>query len=302
MQSMRLREPATQYDWMATMRAISLLSVIVLLLTAVDSPAMKTKGHLLDVLYNRSGMEKQVNQLAMVIQVSFDQAVASDDAFQALPRAVIEEMRAAIAIAYDAESIKRNILSECHDRLAIGDVKQVLGWLESTLGRKLTRLEESASSPEAFSKMQRYALTLQHTPPSAERLAVIRRLDTAMKATDTGVEIAMNTQAAVAMAVVASLPAEQQPSYSQLAATLEQQRPQIKHLVRNQTLTALLFTYRGISDAELVEYSTFSCSPSGARYHNAFIAGLGAALLDGGYKWGQNIAEILRQSGSRTDV
>ncbi len=284
------------------MHALRLFSISVLLLVAVDSPAMEAKDQLLNMLYRRSGMQQQMDQLPMVIQVSFDQAVEEDNAFQRLPRSVIEEMRAAIGIAYDSESIRNNVLRECHDRLDIDDLKGVLGWLDSRLGRKLTRLEELASSPEAYTQMQRYALALEHTPPSAKRLAVIQQLDAAMKATDTGVEIALNTQAAVAMAVVASLPAEQQPSYSQLTATLEQYRPQIRHVVENQTLVALLYTYRDISDAELTAYSTFSCSPSGTRYHDAFIAGLGAALMDSGFKWGRNIAEILSQAGSRTEV
>jgi hypothetical protein len=45
----------------------------------------------------------------------------------------------------------------------------------------------------------------------SERLDLIHRLDTTMKATDTGVEIAMDTHVAVSMAVIASMPTERQP-------------------------------------------------------------------------------------------
>ena len=280
----------------------TLLPAVALCLIPLAGMAEDTKATLIDQLYRQSGMERQMEQLPMIIQVAFDQAAADHTHFRKLPRSVVAEMRGAVTAAYDPEIIKRAIMDECHETLSIEDLNQVLGWLRSPLGRRITRLEESAASPESFLALQRYAVEVQQTPPPPERLAVVQQLDAAVKVTETGVEIAMNTQLAVAMAVLASLPVEQQPTPANLAAALEQQRAQIQNLVRNQTLISLLYTYRGITDDEILEYIAFASSSAGVRYHDASIAGFKSALLEGGYKWGESIGEILNHSESKTDV
>ncbi len=284
------------------MRLKTLTTVIALMAVPFALMAQDHKESLLQDLYSLSGMERQMEQLPMIIQVGFDQAVDADNRLKALPRGVIEQMRASIAAVYDPRNIKRTILRECQAKLNIDDLNTVLAWLDSPIGHKITRLEEAASSPDALAEMQRYALSLKDAPPTPERLDILQQLDTAVKATETGVEVAFNTQIAVAMAVVASLPAEQQPNHAQLTATLEQQRPQIRDMVRNQTLISLLYTYQKVSDAELSEYIAFAASPAGAIYHDASIAGFKAALLEGGYRWGESIGEILERATNNVDV
>ena len=288
--------------WGAVMRLKTVTTVIALMAVPFVLMAQDHKDPLLQDLYRLSGMERQLDQLPMIIQVGFDQAVDADNQLQALPRSVIDQMRASIAAAYEPQTVRRTILRECHARLSIVDLNTVLAWLDSPLGRKITRLEEAASRPDALAGMQRYAQALQDAPPTPERLDMIRQLDAAVKATETGVEVAFNTQIAVAMAVAASLPVEQQPDHAQLTAALEQRRPQIRNMVRGQTLIALLYTYQQVSEADLSEYIAFAASPAGTIYHDASIAGFKAALLEGGYRWGQSIGEILSLSVKKVDV
>ena len=284
------------------MRLPAVCAVILCLVVPVASMAQDHKDVLIQDLYNQSGMETQIGQLPMVIQIGFDQAVESDGRLKTIPRGDLEDMRATIPIVYDPQAIRQTIIGEYHQNLNADELKHVLGWLNSPIGRQLTQLEEASSSPEAYIEMQRYALALQDAPPAPERLSVIRQLDAAIKITEGGVEIAMNTQLAVAIAVVASLPAEQQPTYAKLAEALEQHRPRLEDEVRIQTLFSLLYTYQSVSDAVLAEYVAFASSAAGTNYHNTTMSGLKKAMLEGAYKWGESIAQVLQKSAKRTEL
>ena len=112
----------------------------------------------------------------------------------------------------------------------------------------------------------------------------------------------MNTQLAVAIAVVASLPTEQQPTYTKLTEALEQHRPRLENEVRIQTLFSLLYTYQTVSDEVLAEYVAFASSAAGTNYHHTTMSGLKKAMLKGAYKWGENIAEIFQESEKKTEL
>ncbi|BBO75623.1 hypothetical protein DSCW_30400 [Desulfosarcina widdelii] len=284
------------------MRSKILLLAIVFFVLPNTATAQDSKEAFLQVLYGKAGLEEQVLQLPMVVQVGFDQAVATDDRLKAMPRTVIGEIRASIETVFAPENIKRAILSECREKLSIDDLKKVLAWLDSPLGRKFTQLEEAASTPEKYTEMQQFAQMLQESPPLPERLEIIGRLDEAAKATETSVEVAMNTQLAITIAIVASLPKEQRPTYDNLAAVVEQTRPQIESAMRAQTIVSLLYTYRNVTETELDQYIEFASYPTGKNYHDAVVSGLKKALLEGSYAWGKAIADILTYATNTTEV
>lgn len=276
--------------------------VVLLSLLPAAAGAQDHKAELVEQLYHRSGMARQMDQLPLIIQTAFDQAVADDPRFQPLPRSVLAEMRQAIATAYDPAVIKRNIVDACNAQLSVSDVEQVLTWLNAPLGRRITRLEEDASRPSGYLAMQRFASRIQDTPPPAERLDLIQRLDDTVQATETGVEIAANAQLAVTVAALFARPLEQQPDVAEVAAALAQQRSQIQRMVQVQTRIALLYTYQAVADADLAAYIAFAASAAGTRYHEAATSAFKTALLDCAYQWGERIGAVLNSVHTRTDA
>ena len=264
--------------------------------------AQDNKEALVQELYRKSGLENQVVQIPALMQLGFDQASAADDQLGAMPRSVQLQIREAFKYAYAPDTIKATITAECREGLSASDVKKVLAWLNSALGQQCTRLEEAATDPKKYQEIQKFASQLSASPPSQDRIKIIQQLDAAVKATDTSVEVAMNMQLAVAIAIVASMPVEQQPARDQLTASIEQSRPQLEYALRNQTLVSMLYTYQSLTDQELNRYIAFASSPSGTNYHTVVSAGMQKALLQGGYKLGESIAEILNESASKSDT
>ena len=289
-------------NWRNAMRLTPLLWSIIFLVLPIAAMAQDSKEVLVKELYVKSGLEKQMGQLPMLVQAGYDQAVAADDNLREMPQSDIREIRASIETVFAPEKIQKTIMNECREKLSIEDLKKVIEWLDSPVGRKFTRLEEIASTPEKYDEMLRYAQKLQESPPAPERLEIMKQLDAAVKATKTTVEIAMNTQLAVAMAVVASLPKEQQPGYDTLADTIKQTRPQLESAMRTQTIYSMLYSYRSATNEELSQYIAFASSPAGQIYHDVTISGAKKAMMAASYKWGEVIADILNQNGGKADV
>jgi hypothetical protein len=234
--------------------------------------------------------------------MGFDQAVCADERLNTWPRSVIGEIRAVIATAFSAARFKASILNEFRKKLSLADLQKTLDWLNSPIGRQITFLEENAATSEAYTQMQQLALQLEKTPPLPERIKIIERLDSATKTTETSIRVAMNTQLAIAMAIAAALPREQQPSPDSLIAENKKNRHQVESVMRTQTYVSFLYMYRGLSDEELMQYISFASSPAGINYHHVGISGLEKAMLTAGYAWGEIIADILHHTRTKTDI
>lgn len=256
----------------------------------------------IQALYVKSGMDKQIKQLPLLIQTSVDQALEEDDRINQMPRNVKLAISSSVQESFVLDHFKEIIIKEVKETLTPKDLDTVMAWLESPIGKKCTAFEEAASSPEVLPEIQKFASQLEKSPPEPERIDILKRLDAAVKSTETNVEIAMNTQLAVAVAIVASLPLEQQAPMDDIVAELEKTRPQIETIMRSQTLLFALYTYQDLTNAELEKYIAFAISPSGTKYHVSTISGFKKALLDGSFKWGESIAKILEQLKTQSET
>ncbi|MEJ2658212.1 MAG: hypothetical protein P8012_13640 [Desulfobacterales bacterium] len=283
------------------MKAKTILLMIFLLMVPIIAHA-QNQNDLIQSLYLKSGMDKQVKQLPLLIRAGVEQAFKEDDRINQLPRHTKSAISASIQEAFATKRLKKTIIKEMKVSMTVKDLNKVRKWLDSPLGKKCTRLEEAASTPETLSEIKKFAAQLQHMPPASNRLDILRRLDAAVKATKTNVEITMNTQLAVAFAVVKALPLEQQVPLNDIAAQLEKNRPQVEAAMKTQTLLFALYTYQDLTNAELEKYIQFATSPAGTKYHGATISGFKKALLDGSLKWGESIADILNQSNHQSET
>jgi hypothetical protein len=283
------------------MKAKTILFTIFLFMLPIIAQA-QDQNKLIQSLYLKSGMNKQVKQIPLLIQANIEQALEKDDRINHLPRHTKSAISGSVQDAFAPKRLKKIITKEVKESMTVKDLNTALKWLDSSLGKKCTRLEEASSTPEALSEVKKFAAQLKKAPPEKNRVNILRRLDAAVKATETNVEITMNAQLAVAFAVVKSLPLEQQGPLEDIAAQLEKNRPQIEAVMRSQTLLFALYTYQDLTNAELEKYIRFATSPSGDKYHVATISGFKKALLDGSLKWSKSIANILNQSKHQSET
>lgn len=284
------------------MRLKKLLLIIIVSWLPITVYAQIQNDTQIRELFVKSGLEKQLEQVPLVIQATFEQASQADKNIQKLPSNISSIMKVSIRDAFKPTSLKEAMLTAIKAKLATQDIKEVLVWLDSPLGKKCTQLEEGASTPEAMVKMQKYAAQLQNSPPTTERLNIIRKLDSAVKGTEGGVELAINSQIAVAMATISTLPPEQRRSLESISREFEKNRPQLEAMVRSQVLLSFLYTYRSLTDDEIQQYLDFAASPAGARFISVTEEALKKAFLAGSVRWGKSIGEAIKQVKNQSET
>lgn len=130
---------------------------------------------------------------------------------------------------------------------------------------------------------------------NAGRVDLIRKLDKAVKGTETGIAIAMNMQTAIIVAMTSGLPKEQRPTMEKIEKEMAGKKGQLKAAVEQACLLSYLYAYRILSDAEIAKYIDFAASASCKRYHDVTAEGMSSAITNGARVLGRLIVENARK-------
>lgn len=223
---------------------------------------------LVQELFVKSGLEKQLSQIPLKINTELDmftQQDYSDKYFAAVNDAIISSGMEAFAL----EKLKGPITQDLRENLTDQDIKVILTWLDSPIGKRITQLEEAGSTPEATAEKQKYASNLKSPLEETERLQILRRLDSVGQITERSAEMDMMTLTAMCMALASSLPMEQQTSFEEMLNSLTQLNSDMISSGRSRILASLQYTYKSLTDAELEKYIEFLKTPVGAKYNSA---------------------------------
>lgn len=244
----------------------------------------------------KSGIEKQTSSFPDHIRAGMQQARRQGQGQPDMTDTEYAALEDAAAKAYNAGAIRAAVAREFATGLTAADINAALAWLDSPVGARITRLEEAASTTAAYTAMQAWARGLREGDIAPARLERVRRLDRAIRATEFGVNVAVNTQLAIVAAFMATRPAaEQAQAFEAMKAQLDQSRDQLFQATQQETLASLLYAYRDLADADLERYIAFSESPAGRKYMEVAMKGFDRALVDAARNAGRLIAEQLKQ-------
>jgi len=275
------------------------VAVFICLFPAITS-ADDYKDDLLNELYEKSGLEVQVKHFPELIMSGFDMAIKQQAANnQTLPVDNVNKIKELISDYYAPDIMKNAVLKSFEENLSIEIIQAVLNWLNSNLGGKCTLLEEKASTPEAFVAMQQYAQNLQNSPPSGQRIEIIKKFDESVRATESSVNIAMNTQFGIRTAVASIFQPVSKEMLTKIAEGVDKNRQQIKSAVQPVVMVSLLYTYQSLSDNELGEYIDFAASESGKKYHDVTVETMQAAFRDASFNFGLSMTEALMSNSNK---
>ena len=128
------------------------------------------------------------------------------------------------------------------------------------------------------------------------------RIDKVTKMTESGVEVAISTQAAVVLAMVASSSVDRRRSLTELRRELEKTRPQLEAEIKAQIAMLLLYTYRNATDDEIRQYIELSTTPAGSKYHSSMTAAIKKALTKSSIRWGKVIGERIEELKGKSET
>lgn len=249
-------------------------------------------------LYLKSGLKKQLEMFPATSRAAFGEAMQKDGKMKDFPADLLAAMTGTIDRAFAEGDLKGVVLKELKERLTVAEMKEAMVWLDSPLGKRITLMEEMASTPAAYYGMQQYASQLRASPPAAQRLNLVARLDSAIKATESNVDMVLRMQAAIAMALLSALPAEREMPFEDLLREMAKAKPAIEAELRSRIQLAMLYTYRDLTVAETQQYIGFLTSPPGQKYQSAVTAAVKKAFISGSVKWGEAIADKAKRKKS----
>ena len=252
----------------------------------------KADRQLVRTLMQKSGLSKQIEQIPATMQADIVRASLESD--NPLSQGDIDDLSRKTAEAFNARILKETVETYILENLSEKDIQTVLAWVDSPLGEKISRLEEEASTPAAYQKIQKMAAK---KIKKTKRSELLSKLDDAIKATDAGVNIAGNMQVAFLLAVTAEMPADQRLSVEDILSEVNKDRTQLRQTIERETMAGFRYAYQSLTDSEIKKYILFAESEPGKKYHAVSAKGLNTALMQAGLALGSKFEQGVSNDG-----
>jgi len=202
-------------------------------------------------LLRLSGVESQMLTVRPQILDGLESAefsLAEDD---------LERLQRVINVQFADDVLREQSLVILRERWDARHSRAALDWLNGELGRRITALEEYASTPEGVEEMQGFAAELQAAPPRPGRVELLDRLNRAFDGTRLAVDTTLAMALAVAVAANAVSPAEEQLDNPTLRERIEAGRGLMTRQMQQVLIIYYLFTYHDLLDEEIAAYADF---------------------------------------------
>ena len=149
--------------------------------------------------------------------------------------------------------LRQSLLRRC-DPALFGEVALEL---RTPLLKRMTALENYASTPEGLREMRSYAASIRQNPPSQRRVAILQRFEQDMQAGDFMAEVVRE----MGKAMLKGLGAPP-------GSDAEWRRATAEHLpqYRQGVILTFLFAYREVSDEDLERYVSVYEKPTFVKY------------------------------------
>jgi len=240
----------------------------------------------LDALLRRSGLDAQLVHFEAAMQRGITAAYQSQ---RQLPPEQLSRMRKAVAQAYAPSSLRPTLRSALAKSLSRAEIAAALAWLDSPTGRKLTELEEKASTPEAQERLE--AAARRGIPQlGAGRTQTLHGLIKATRADEAAASILIETAVGINEGFALFGPESSSATVADLRRGMESERAKLVEELHAQSFVAFALVYADATDAELAALLRFARSPAGARYHDVTARAFASTLAQAARRLGGALA------------
>ncbi len=231
------------------------------------------KHKLIQELFVKSGLAQHIPSYQEQISVYLNAYKAQ------LPPQVFSILEKEIRFIFEPNKLRNRVLFDLELNLDIKTIRHALVWLNSPLGKKITQLEEQASTKRTVEEIVAYMQKLGSNPPSANRVKIIKKLDTLTHATNTATDVGIYIGLSIIIALNKMNSNSPPFDEAKLRQYIEGQRSQIRPSVEQEIQASFLYTYQTLTDEELLDYIKFAESEGGKVYHEVILQSLLDALF-----------------------
>jgi hypothetical protein len=204
-----------------------------------------------------SGLNHMIDELPGMFQQQFNMdALAESDAKSK------QQMHAALASALAEVQGNSLALAYLTSEADASSMQKILAFLESPLGKRIMDAENAMNTPEGQAQMQQYLAQMAKNPPPAGRAKLLDQLRDALQLEQ--LMIGMSRDIFFSSIEIAR---EIKPEKVQ---GMEQMWGQLESMMRAQmqqmATASVYYTYRDLSDRDLIDYAAFMQSADGKAY------------------------------------
>jgi S1-C subfamily serine protease len=183
----------------------------------------------------------------------------------------IEKFKKAIKLATNPTALNEDLEYQLASNLSTDELKEVLKWYKSPLGKKISAIEYSsfAEKKEMFQKLQlAFRLTKYQT---TERLNLFTRLDEATNATNAMIDLETNLiiQNKILGLILSDFKKPDQESIDKIVESYKNEiDPYLDTLTGHLVFAGIVYTYRSVPKGEIRKYVQFSEKAAAKHFYD----------------------------------
>jgi len=206
-----------------------------------------------------------------------------------LPDALVESLIDAVREAFRPDVMREDVTNVVAKTIALEDMNAALAWLETPVGRRVTRAEEEGSAATDPARLQQFIEREQKAKPSPARAQLLKELFEATYVEETTVRTVEAVALGMALGMDSTQPAEKRLGLARLQAEVKKALPadEVRQKLRETLPLFYAYTYRDVKDADLASYLAFLRSASGKRYQGGVTAAYNEVLIRAAVRLGQ---------------
>jgi hypothetical protein len=244
-------------------------------------------------LYQAGQVRAQVQASLGAMPAHVRQLFAADGASK-LSEQQLAAVTAAAQRGFRIDVFEPPALSALAANLDPASVKKSQAFLESDLGRRMVAADVAAAQLDEATIDQVMSGNRVH-PATAERDALMDKLERASQYTESTVQIFLTMGQAVATGTATGSGMDAIAVTERAHKSSEASRAGLQQNMREPLRRYMAYGYRDLSDADLKHLLAFFESTAGKRYTAAYIAAMSAGFDAMGRRCGEQLGESLRE-------
>ncbi len=205
-----------------------------------------------------SGLDQMLLTFPDQIDAMFSQKILTSEQPE-----VEEKIAAIMKESFDIVLVKENLNSFLLQNTDINFFENIIQWLETPLAQKIKEEELSSSGPGSQTELLRYIADLQSNPPSQDRIAIIQEVERTTKLSELSTYIVIEMMRGMFKSFNLTLPEDKRKSIGEIEEEIKTIKPAIQNSLRQQMILKSFYSYRNISNEELIKYIEFYKSNTG---------------------------------------
>jgi len=267
----------------------SVLSSIVLLLSAATTYANTVVSALAQELYQASGLQAQIAMIPAQTERSFDLLALSQSMPLEFDRLDQQAMRAAVPLSFSEARLQTEMLNAL-DTVTEPHLQSMVSWFNSDLGKKVRKAELENSLLANQARYADFKFMLQDNPASDTRIALAKHIDKALRVSESAADTLINLQIGFTLSIMSA--AGTPIKVEEYAASVQANRTNIIESYRVDSVETILFIYQDLSNKELSQFLDSMRLQAARKYIHASNQGIANGMLAASSSLGSRIGAM----------